>query len=602
MNINSILLKKPKNIRDYIEFYFYNLLGLSRKKGISYEFCENSTIAIMKDETSRLTEGSGKLRDRPWSNFLFYFITKEQYELAFGTNSKKRNIEGLINYEGDFKVSDWDEKYTGKSPHSTHLKKANNDKIANYIFNSVKVASPSLFIRSYVYITIVIIDQYNQISDRQYLPYYFNTNYKFGAIPRKRNFIANVKNSYLVKNVKEELEMLKDNNRDVLECVRAYQGTLEFIPETENHLNSIIKDINSEEEYILIEGPARSGKTIIAMSLLSKYPEANLLVMNHFFYNALKDAFGLLKHPFPDNRIYHQYHGKSGYYDSENGMDFSFSIVDECQRLGERYRLDERFINVDYHKHTILLGDDYQKLNPESDDGIHYINTKLNDSGKQIKKYQFESSIGVPSEIINSVKYLLGILDIVDTKPIGEYTIRLYEDKDAFIENYKSNTTHRKHLTTIQGQKRDYSDFAGFKAYPKKLQNNNYLYFLNSETVEKYYFSPYEMISRELDSIYIFLPENISPDTIRGYVLTQLYVLMTRATLSLNIFIENKETYKVFKERLNEINMSWHYSEWLRRLACDFMFKWNLVLKLDSNYLFSYKLFNLLFDEVIITP
>ena len=76
---------------------------------------------------------------------------------------------------------------------------------------------------------------------------------------------------------------------------------------------------------------------------------------------------------------------------------------------------------------------------------------------------------------------------------------------------------------------------------------------MNSETVEKYYFSPYEMISRELDSIYIFLRENISPDVIRGYVLTQLYVLMTRATLSLNIYIENKETYKVFKERLNDL-------------------------------------------------
>lgn len=48
------------------------------------------------------------------------------------------------------------------------------------------------------------------------------------------------------------------------------------------------------------------------MSLLRLYPQSNLLVMNYYFYEALKDAFSALGLDFPSNRIYHQAFGKKG--------------------------------------------------------------------------------------------------------------------------------------------------------------------------------------------------------------------------------------------------------------------------------------------------
>ena len=58
----------------YINYYFYDMVKLSREKKIFYEKSNNYFISIMKDEMDRKLNGSGKLREKPWSNFLFYFI------------------------------------------------------------------------------------------------------------------------------------------------------------------------------------------------------------------------------------------------------------------------------------------------------------------------------------------------------------------------------------------------------------------------------------------------------------------------------------------------------------------------------------------------
>lgn len=45
----------------YINYYFYNMVKLSREKKIFYEKSNNHFISIMKDEMDRKLNGSGKL-------------------------------------------------------------------------------------------------------------------------------------------------------------------------------------------------------------------------------------------------------------------------------------------------------------------------------------------------------------------------------------------------------------------------------------------------------------------------------------------------------------------------------------------------------------
>lgn len=65
-----------------------------------------------------------------------------------------------------------------------------------------------------------------------------------------------------------------------------------LVDQTKHYLDKITKEIDENvNARVLVEGPARSGKTVLAMSLLAKYPKSKMLLMNWYFYDALIDAF-----------------------------------------------------------------------------------------------------------------------------------------------------------------------------------------------------------------------------------------------------------------------------------------------------------------------
>lgn len=553
MNLNEVFSIIPKDSHRYLDYYFYEMVNLKKEKSIYSKIIDNCQYSIMKDDPKRVLEGSGKLRARPWSNFLFYFINRKDYVKLFGTNAKKRKIFNDRIENGVFSLTDWDCSYQGKDPNNLFLNKENNRKLAKGLLDIIKNQKPFIFIRSYVYLTIIIWDDTENITIDIFLPYYFNTTYNFTETNGKRDFIPSLKYSYLVEDIDFELELIQDNNRDTIDCARAFIGQFDYFDQTKYHLDNIIRDIDRGDKYILIEGAARTGKTIIAMSLLNKYTKANLLVMNHYFYNALQDAFELLNYPFPKNRIFHQSYGVDGFYDGRLKMNFQFAIIDECQRLGQRYGLVERIISNKFNLHTVLLGDNNQRLNPSSDDGLEFVIEEIIKTNKSVKHYKFNNSIGIPPEVVRNIKYLLGFSEIHNPSNLGEYIINIFDSKDTFLNDYEKNPLQKKHLCTIQVPVQDFSDIGKYVAYPLQLKNSHFPYFLDKDVINKYYFSPYQMISRELDAMYVYIRKNINVKDIEDYVLTNLYVLMTRAAISLNIYIEDKETHEYFTTRLEMI-------------------------------------------------
>ena len=82
-------------------------------------------IVVLKDDIRRVsksTGGSGVLRQKQWSIFIFNFIKSSVYENFFGKNISKKSIRSPYNQENfdTFEYQDSKVKYTGKYPERLH--------------------------------------------------------------------------------------------------------------------------------------------------------------------------------------------------------------------------------------------------------------------------------------------------------------------------------------------------------------------------------------------------------------------------------------------------------------------------------------------------
>jgi len=104
--------------------------------------------------------------------------------------------------------------------------------------------------------------------------------------------VASPEKLFIVQNPEHELQRIQDANSDIIDAFRAFNNTLPLVEQTKRYLDKITHELDSNSSArVLAEGPARSGKTVLAMSLLAKYPKSKMLLMNWYFYDALIDAF-----------------------------------------------------------------------------------------------------------------------------------------------------------------------------------------------------------------------------------------------------------------------------------------------------------------------
>lgn len=273
----------PEAFYGYEKLFFEEVCLLDTKGRKSFDTAlpeplEQIHFACVQDTVERLTEETKRLSTFQWRNCLFVPIDKSVRP---------------------------------------------ND-IYEEVYDELKRRHPSLFIRSYVY--VVFIKVYGEGSldfgvdanDASYLKddlqiYAWNTKSEVklqGKIDlfnllddeqrsemRKKGIRPMASNKvFIVSNPERELQRIQDANSDVIDAVRAYYGELDFVAQTEAKLKDVEDALDERDgARVLMEGPARSGKTIIAMSLLSKYPESKMLLMNWYFYEALKDAFKIWK-------------------------------------------------------------------------------------------------------------------------------------------------------------------------------------------------------------------------------------------------------------------------------------------------------------------
>jgi hypothetical protein len=255
-------------VSDYISYFFSKIVGFKSQvvKYVPIGQSDNEFLSIAMDKIDRLTRKSGRLRVRVWSNCYFIFHSDE--------------IEPSKSYK---------------------------EKVA-----AIKRHYPFLFIRSYVYFifvdiskekqTSILVEPHREIETKDYKIWLFNSKYELQEETRRSNLFGialdenEVIDDYIyLANPDSELQRIESSNSDAVDCVRAFTGDLELLEQTSDMLDVVRSEFDENPiARIILEGPARSGKTIIAATLLGEYKDSKFLLMNYFFYQAIVDGFHAL--------------------------------------------------------------------------------------------------------------------------------------------------------------------------------------------------------------------------------------------------------------------------------------------------------------------
>lgn len=253
-------------VREYISFFFSKIVGFERQevKFLPINHSHKEFLSIAMDKVERLNRKGGKLRIRVWSNCYFIFHG------------------------------------SGTDPSSAYKAKV----------AEVKKQYPYLFVRSFVYFIFIDISKTNEllngppsnISTNQFKIWVFNSKYELHEETKRSNLFGirldqneSIDDYVYLANPASELERIEAANSDAIDCVRAFTGDLELLGQTAEILDVVRSEFKKNPNArIILEGPARSGKTIIAAILLGEYEDSKLLLMNYFFYQAIVDGFHAL--------------------------------------------------------------------------------------------------------------------------------------------------------------------------------------------------------------------------------------------------------------------------------------------------------------------
>ena len=512
-------------------------------------------IAIIKDKISAINDSNKKynFRKRPYIVLFLTSIDVRKYVNVFGLNNLTKNEENLNNKANESESINGFI-YKGKKSNKIKIYWKFFDLIQKYIFKRIKSTYNYIFVNSYVYISVCL-----NYSDQYYFSnYYFNTNYSFKRCNgSKITLSGNInKYSYFVYDIDNELDNMKKNSLDMKNLLDAYLGKLEINNITYQNYQNIVNGIRSNEQNIIVKGFARSGKTIIAMRLLHDYPDSMLYLMNSHFYNSLKRYFNVQNVEFPTSRI------KSG-LDFINDCNtvkqdgYNILIVDEAQRASIPFAF-ESFRPP--FKTRIFLGDSFQKIRPKYDTGLEGIIKICEDQEEEYSVHLFDYSIGIPRNILQAARYLSFSNNSKSDILLNTFSINILDNEDGFITKYRNDPCVKKHMATIYMGNNDFnSTIKEFTRMHKRVVES-IEYFLDEDVKNNNILTTYELISRELDNIYIVLPKEVGvsnnlitylPDNTKDEALrNQIYTLITRARGEVNILCQNEDLFKLLNNKV----------------------------------------------------
>lgn len=353
------------------------------------------------------------------------------------------------------------------------------------------------------------------------------------------------------------INKLINRAKDVNSIIEILLNKKNNIIENEHEISNINHKLNEGVNLFMFEGEAGTGKTILAcnlfISFLNKQNDAMLFLINKNLLKELKQTIDKENKNVSSKILWHS-EDFENYLRKININRKTYIFIDEAQRLNkENVKLIKKLIP---NKNIIffLFGDERQKIY-FTDIGYKELiesRNKTNLYSTKLTKY-----FRIDENTHRSIDFIF--FNKKSNKEIL-YTenINIFNDSKTFFQNYKKNKS-TKALTTIQfAEKQNFDQILkinGFSEATKNL-NDRYLFLHNKEYLKNKYFYAFDVISREIENIYIFVPDFIKIDeknnlyvdypidnSYKHILLNQLYVLLTRGKNKINVFINNKEYY-----------------------------------------------------------
>lgn len=304
------------------------------------------------------------------------------------------------------------------------------------------------------------------------------------------------------------------------------------------------RPINGKEECIL-------GTTTKCSDVPNLLKRLHQLVENQSLAEAIAAQIKAISEAVDSNKQIFFHHDKmhpDGLWikDGEKPIsDSSTLICDEAQRLGIYGNLNECEWVRNRKGRTFLCGDDSQRLNKRGDKGIGFIL-----EGSDFAKIKSPNSIGTPRKIEMLVKTMLDEKE--PPNPPKSFAVRLlHNDNAGLVSSFKNEPSGKKHCAILMSTgfyEREYvphimksaestdkctEDCKGASCmHPciralSPLSDPDFLperkdlsrackSFCTEAFMPNYALSAYELISREVESIYLKIPHYIGTNMLRA--------------------------------------------------------------------------------------
>ena len=251
-------------------------------------------------------------------------------------------------------------------------------------------------------------------------------------------------------------------------------------------------------------------------------------------------------------------------------------ICDEAQRLGLigelrdedgtliRDSFDEIEQILSHSKKTFFTGDNFQMLNVEYDKGIEEIEQTLASKEERLIRFDLPETVGVPTEIGMLMKYFVhqnvNVSELVQLWQNNHdfEIIFIKQNRDKLVEMFDEDKSSKKHFaspldkqwggstcfTVAKRENKNWkNEIKSLNTHEKEFFAYRYPYFCNEEIMPNYVLSAYELISRELESLYVYIPKFEQQPTNNIWYKNHLYVLFTRATRRLVVNFEDENEF-----------------------------------------------------------
>lgn len=338
-------------------------------------------------------------------------------------------------------------------------------------------------------------------------------------------------------------------------CRDIQEGNYKYYEDT----NRVYSSISSKIEFqnaCLVYGNAGTGKSILALKLFFERSDTKILLLNSKLYFALglDSYYGSSRATF-----------KTEFF-LNNIDENTVSIVDECQRMP----IEKIVEIIKKSKFTFLFGDNKQAFMAKSTlaDCKKLTRQLIDDYGLNVSYKIIKRPRRYSDEVDKALSMLTAINpNINDCKLPQDYNISLFYDEKSFLQSYEKTDGVKKMYSPLYGS--DYRIDIGGTIFEKALYNNDSFSLSN---YDKYcYGTTYHALSFDVDHCFVILKHTIliqkdkkrvlyrgrnaeeaTYDEIQLY-LNELNVLFTRGRKSLNICVNNIETYLYFNSIINKL-------------------------------------------------